>query len=41
MDAATRCPECDALMDLRQRGTFNAHWECPFDGQLVWQVVGD
>jgi hypothetical protein len=23
-------------MDLRQAGTLNAHWECPFDQQVVW-----
>lgn len=30
------CPECDASMEPRQQGTFNAHWECPFDQQVVW-----
>jgi len=23
-------------MDLRQAETFNAHWECPFDQQILW-----
>jgi hypothetical protein len=30
------CPDCGAAMDLRQAGTFNAHWECPFDQQVEW-----
>lgn len=30
------CPNCGAAMDLRQSETFNAHWECPFDQQVVW-----
>lgn len=33
------CPDCGAAMDLRLAGTFNAHWECPFDQQIVWVNV--
>lgn len=30
------CPECDAAMDMRSKDSWNAHWMCPFDGQIVW-----
>lgn len=29
-----KCPKCDAAMDLNAAGTWNAWWECPFDGQI-------
>ncbi len=28
-------------MDFRFAGTFNAHWECPFDHQVVWMHKRD
>lgn len=31
-----KCPECGAAMDLFNDRTWNAHWVCPFDGQIVW-----
>jgi hypothetical protein len=33
------CPNCEAAMGLRQAGTLHAHWECPFDQQVVWVHV--
>lgn len=31
-----KCPDCGAEMDPRLTGTWNEHWECPFDSQIVW-----
>lgn len=30
------CPNCAALMDPQDSGTWNARWVCPFDGQTMW-----